>query len=170
EPVSEDLGPVRRARAATREDGARKGNPGFGEDLHMAAVLEHDPLQDRAQHVAFMVPAGKAEETATQMRPGPTAIKERVEEWVVRRGHRPSDQVIDKRKRIARVSAAIDQRAHVPFEIGTGGGAVLHIHELVRSEGRDHEHALVADRLPREDLVDGPASGYDGCFAFLRDT
>ena len=78
-------------RAPPPDSAARpKADARLRQHLDVAAVLEHHALEQRAQHVPLVVPAGQAEEAAALVRAQPTAIEERVEERIVmrRRGAR----------------------------------------------------------------------------------
>ena len=92
------------------------------------------------------MPAGEAEEAAALVRSEPSPVEERVEKRIVMRGHGAADRFVDEAERVVVMAAAFDQRAHIPFEIGRRGGAVLHVEEMAIAAGRDHENALVAHR------------------------
>src|SRR5690606_31591045 len=126
--------------SAARKNGARKRDPGLLQHLHMPSMLKHDPFEDRAQHVPLGVPTGKTEKTATKMRSEPAAVKKRMKERIVWRGRRLSDEIVHQRERIPGISVTLDQSADIPFEVRTGGGAVVHVHEPAGTLGGDHEH------------------------------
>ncbi|MNL70380.1 hypothetical protein D3C87_1953750 [compost metagenome] len=50
---------------------------------------------------------------------------------------------------------------HVPFKIGSRGGAGLDIDIAATSKGRDHEDIGADDRFIRENLINAPGAGDD---------
>ena len=89
----------------------------------MAPVLEGDALEERAQQVALAVPAGDAVEAGAHEGALARAVEEGVEVGVSRRWRDLSHAAVAGAERILVMAAALDELAHVPFEVGGGGGA-----------------------------------------------
>ena len=84
-------------------------------------------------------------------------MKERV---VPCRRHR-ADRRVAMAEGVVVMITALDEFAHIPFEIGRRGGAGLDVDEAIVAETRGHEDVFVVDGRLGEDLVDRPGAGDD---------